>query len=123
MLTQYLGVEPYRAAKRDLGPQAEALAPHLEAGETVWVLGPADLAGKHSSLFYYLDRPVRAFRPEHELLEDGAHCLLTARDLERLAAEPAFAFHETARADHAWFSYRVGVCSVASGTAPPAAGD
>ena len=119
---QVLGFEPYRAAKRDLSSEALEVARHLPAGETVWVLGPADLAGKHSSLFHYLDRPVRAFRPRRELPEDGAHCLLTAGNLERLAAEPAFAFRETARVDHPWFSYRLGVCSVASAAATPSAG-
>ena len=32
MTTQVLGLEPYRARRRDLGPQAAILARHLPAG-------------------------------------------------------------------------------------------
>ena len=111
LLTQYLGVEPYRAGSRDLEPQAKILAPHVPAGATVRVLGPSDEAGKHASLFFYLDRPIRAFRPGDELPAGGVPCLLTARNLETLAAVPGFSFRETARAEHRWFSYRLGTCS------------
>ncbi len=75
------------------------------------MLGPADEAGKHASLFFYLDRPVRAFRLDGELPGAGDHCLLTGRDLDELAAVPDFGFREIARAEHVWFSYRLGVCS------------
>jgi hypothetical protein len=111
MLCQYLGIEPYRASKRDLRPQAEELARHLPAGEPVWVPGPAGKAGKHASLFYYLDRPIRAFRPEWGLPPAGAHCLVTGRDLDELETAPGFRFRELARAEHPWFSYRLGICS------------
>ena len=113
MLSQYLGMEPYRAGKRDLRPQAEELAPYLPVGEPVWVPGPAGKAGKHASLFYYLDRPIRAFRPERGLPPPGARCLVTARDLDELATVPGFRFREIARAEHVWFSYRLGFCSEA----------
>ncbi len=113
LLCQYLGTEPYRASKRDLRPQAEELARHLPAGEPVWVPGPAGKAGKHASLFYYLDRPIRAFRPERGLPPPGARCLVTAQDLEELETAPGFQFREIARAEHVWFSYRLGTCSEA----------
>lgn len=112
LLVQVLGFEPYRAARRDQRAEAVQLATHLPAGDTVWVLGPSDVAGKHSSLLYYLDRPVRAFRPGRELPPNGAYCLFTVEDLERLAGTAGIAFRETARVDHDWFSYRLGVCSV-----------
>lgn len=111
LLTQVLAVEPYRAGKRDLEAPAVELAGHLPAGEPVWVLGPADAAAKHSSLFFYLDRPIRAFRPATALPPPGASCLFTARDLERLQGTPGFRFRETGRVEHVWWSYRVGVCS------------
>ena len=111
MLTQYLAIEPYRARKRDLEAEARQLAGHLPAGEPVWVLGPADAASKQSSLFFYLDHPIRAFRPASELPAPGARCLFTARDLERLDGTPGFRFRETARVEHPWWSYRLGVCS------------
>ena len=111
MLTQYLGVEPYRASKRDLGPQARVLAPHLPAGEPVWVLGPSDETGKHASLYYYLDRPVRAFRPAEGLPPAGSHCLFTSEGLKRLRGVDDFRFREVARAENVWWTFRLGVCS------------
>ena len=111
MLAQVLGFEPYRARKRDLSSQAELLARHLPATETVWVLGPADETGKHSSLLYHLDRPVRAFRPERELPEPGAWCLFTAQGLERLAGAQGFTFREVTRVEHVWWSFHLGVCT------------
>jgi hypothetical protein len=111
VLTQYLGVEPYRASKRNLRPQAQVLAERLPAGEPVWVLGPADEAGKHASLFFYLERPIHAFRPDRELPTAGAPCLFTARDLGELEKVPGFRFRETTRVEHVWFSYRLGICS------------
>ncbi len=113
MLTQYLGVEPYRASKRNQKLQAQALARHIPADAPVWVLGPADEAGKHASLFFYLDRPIRAFRPERGLPAAGAHCVFTAQDLDELKDTPDFRFRETSRSEHVWWSYRVGICSEA----------
>ena len=111
ILIQVLGTEPYRASSRDSSAQALLLAQHLPAGERVWVLGPADEAGKHASLFFYLDRPIRAFRSASELPRAGAHCVLTGGGLGELEKSSGFGFREIARAEHVWFSYRLGICS------------
>ncbi|MFQ5350972.1 MAG: hypothetical protein ACE5EG_11065, partial [Thermoanaerobaculia bacterium] len=84
--TQRLGVEPYRASKRSLEPQAQALARYLPADEPVWVVGPSDLAGKHASLYFYLQRPVRSFQPAERLPPVGSYCVLTSVAVDQLAA-------------------------------------
>ena len=46
----------------NLRPQASEVARLIPDNETLWVQGPSDMAGKSASLFFYLGRPVRAFR-------------------------------------------------------------
>ena len=75
------------------------------------MLGPADEAGKHSSLYFYLDRRTFAFRATGGLPAGGAHCLLTAQGLAELVATAGFEFAEIARAEHGWYDYRLGICS------------
>ncbi len=72
---------PRRAAGRDLKEVADQMRPHLPPGTRLWVAGPADLAGKHASLFHYLEREVRTFAPR-EPVPAGAAVLLVG-DLER----------------------------------------
>lgn len=110
MVTEYLGVQPYRASKRNLRPEAQKLARYLPAAEPVWVLGPSDEAGKHASLFFYLGRPVRSFRSVDELSRGGSTCLLTSQQVERLTDSRQLVFREIARAEHVWWTYRLGSC-------------
>jgi 4-amino-4-deoxy-L-arabinose transferase-like glycosyltransferase len=111
MVTEYLGVQPRRASRRSLRPQAQALARHLEPGQPVWVLGPSDVAGKHASLYFYLNRPVSSFRPGKRLPPADSYCILTSEDVDKLAGSPNFVFHEIARSEHVWWTYRVGTCT------------
>lgn len=55
---QALITVPARAHKRDLTQVARELRPHLEPGETLWMLGPADCAARVGNLLHYLGRPV-----------------------------------------------------------------
>ncbi len=52
------GVEPHRAELRSLRAVAAAFEVHLEPESELWT-GPVDRKFRHSSLFYYLRRPVR----------------------------------------------------------------
>lgn len=106
-----LGRQKVKEAKRTLRPQAEALARHLPANEPVWILGPSDIAGKNSSLFFYLERPVVAFRPGDGSLPPGAYCLLTSDRMDELDDPPGFEFREITRAEHVWRDYLLGRCS------------
>ncbi len=63
---------PRRASSREQSANAEVLRSYLPPGETVWVRTPADAAGKHSSLYYYLDHPVRTFS-DHRAPPEGAY--------------------------------------------------
>ena len=110
MAAESLGFQPYRASKRDLSPQALELSRYLPTEEAVWVLGPSDLAGKHASLYYYLERPVLSFRPGR-LPSGAAWCVLTSQAVDRLTETTGLVFRETGRSEHVWWSYRVGRCS------------
>ena len=72
---------------------------------------PADEAGKHASLYFYLDRPVLAFRPERDLPAVDGYCLFTSQGLDELEKTAGFTFREIARAEHDWWSYRLGICA------------
>ncbi len=56
---------PRRASTRDQSVNAAELKRYLPEGEVVWTQGPSDAAGKHSSLYHYLDHPIRTFDHEH----------------------------------------------------------
>lgn len=68
-------LEPRRAAKRSLRGVALELGQRLPADATVWTVGEDE----HSSLFYYLDRPVRAFESLEALPREGAWLVLPER--------------------------------------------
>jgi len=59
-LAHTLATEPFRASTRSLREVALAFETHLEPGETLWS-EPVSSGYKHSSLVYYLGRPVRTF--------------------------------------------------------------
>jgi hypothetical protein len=57
-LVNALEIEPRRVEKRSLRTVAESFEPYLEPGETLWTT-PVFEGFRHSSLFFYLRRPVR----------------------------------------------------------------
>ncbi|MFQ5350974.1 MAG: hypothetical protein ACE5EG_11075, partial [Thermoanaerobaculia bacterium] len=61
-------------------------------------------------LFFYLGRPVRSFRSVDELSRGGSTCLLTSQQVERLTDSRQLVFREIARAEHVWWTYRLGSC-------------
>ncbi len=61
-MIQALGVEPHRADQRSLRPVAAAFEVHLKSESELWT-GPVDKQFRHSSLFFYLRRPVRTWAP------------------------------------------------------------
>ena len=99
------GLQPRRASKRVLEPVAERLAPHISPDDRVWVLGPASTAGKNASLYYYLDRPVRAFRLEGELPPPGSLMVLTPDHLERLRHRGDFGSTAIERVEHVYATF------------------
>lgn len=62
---------PRRAASRDLSAQAELLDELLPESATLWVEGPADAAGKYSSLYHHLDRTVRTLRAAESAADEA----------------------------------------------------
>ncbi len=57
------GVEPHRASSRSLRALATSFEAHLEPDSELWT-GPVSKHWHHSSLFFYLRRPVRTFSAE-----------------------------------------------------------
>ncbi len=57
------GVEPHRAGSRSLRAMAASFETHLDPGSELWT-GPVDKNFRHSSLFFYLRRPVRTLAAE-----------------------------------------------------------
>ncbi len=53
-------VEPHRAGSRSLRDMANAFEGHLSPASEVWT-GPVSKHYRHSSLSFYLDRPIRTF--------------------------------------------------------------
>ena len=106
-----LGRQTIKEDRRDLRALALELGPHLPANEPVWVLGPADVAGKSSSLLYYLDRSIVAFRPDGIRPPRSSICLLASDRVDELDDPPGFAFEEIARVEHVWRDFLLGRCS------------
>ncbi len=86
---------PARAASRALDHAADVLRAHVPPGERVFTPGPADAAGKYSSFFVYLRRPVVTFPPDQP---ESAGCtvLLTSTQWRELAS--SLQVEEVARA-------------------------
>lgn len=111
-------LRPRRAQSRDLRTVASSLAEELPSATTVWTLGPAGDVGSNASLYYYLERPVRAFRSASELPQPGAYVVLSASDINRLTSvEPTIAnrLRLVRRVDHSrrmFLLYRVVSASV-----------
>ena len=84
-IAQALFFVPARAASRDLSGTAEEIASHLESDVAVWTAGPADFAGKHSSLYAYLGHRIFVFDPDRavETAPPDAWFLLTEPDWNR----------------------------------------
>lgn len=111
-----LARQPRRESTRNLEAQARALGPHLPAGEPVWVLGPSDTAGKVSSLFFYLDRPILAFRPGWRLPPEGSFCVLTSDRVSEVEGAPGFLFDEIVRVEHPRRDFLLGRCAWRQGS-------
>lgn len=112
LCAENLAFRQHRGERRDLSRQAEQLGAALPAGETVWVLGPADLAGKSSALLYLLDRPVRTFRSAGAgAVVDGGWCLLSSDRPDPRSVLAGFEFEEVSSAEDPWRRYSLGRCS------------
>lgn len=108
LAAESLAAQPRRADRgRDLRPQAAELKRSVPAGETVWLLGPSDPAGKHASLYYYLGRPVQTFRPPGKLPPPSSYCLLS---LDRMPPEGSLGLEEIVRVSSARYTYLLGRC-------------
>lgn len=66
-VAQALFFVPGRAVSRDLSPIAVELDGMVPEDATLWTAGPADTAGKHSSLYAPLARRILVFDPEDPL--------------------------------------------------------
>ena len=80
-ILQVAVIEPHQAARRSLREVARVLAPQLPERETVWTVGEDE----HSSLFFYLDRPVRAFPGPAQLPPPGSWLVLATGQGEEAA--------------------------------------
>ncbi len=109
--TESLGSRPRRAWTRDLRLPALELAQHVPTGAPVWTPGPADIAGKHASLYFYLERPVLAFRAGHAVPPAGSYCLLPADRLGEFGHSSPLEFDEIVRVGHRRGDFLLGSCS------------
>jgi 4-amino-4-deoxy-L-arabinose transferase-like glycosyltransferase len=111
LASESLGFRQLRARKRVLAPQAMQLKKYLPEGIPIWIQGPADIAGKSASLYFYLGHPVLAFRPAGRLPPPGSYCLLSSDRIDELNEPPGFVFDPIARAGHPSRDYLLGTCS------------
>jgi hypothetical protein len=77
-------IKPHRAHEGSLRPAAEAFAEHIPANSPV----AADVGDSYSSLFFYMDRPVRAVSVSTGHLEPGTFIILDDEHLPALTARP-----------------------------------
>ena len=91
-LTESLALRPRRAAKRTLQPMARQFAPHVSAASTLWVVGPVTGGQELSSLFFHLNRPVRAFEVTGRPPPAGALLVVTARQRAELEVQAGFQY-------------------------------
>lgn len=106
-----LGIQARKAARRDLSRQAAQLADYLPPDGPVWVLGPSDIAGKNSSLLFYLRREVLAFRLAGPLPPPGSYCIVPSDRLPELAPVPSLVWEPLGRIEHHARDFLVGRCS------------
>ena len=98
-------LRPYRARFRVLSSVAQVVDAELPPHATVWALGEADVVGKSSSLYYYLDHPVMTFHLGSPLPPAGSWVVLTARELrvlEGLSPAGAARLQLVRRVHHPW---------------------
>ena len=76
-------VQPRRAEKRSLRTVADAFRSHVPADATVYV----DTQDSYSSLFYYLDRPVQAWRWGTPVPAEGSYVVFDERERPMLDAD------------------------------------
>ena len=94
-----------------LRQEAESLASYVPENEPVWILGPSDLAGKNSSILFYLRRPVLAFRPRGTLPPDGSYCLLTSDRMASFEKGRVLEFELIVTVEHPRRNFLLGRCS------------
>ena len=87
-------VRPYRAESRSLRQVALALDAHLPDDAAVWT----EAGDSHSSLFFYLARPVRSFSLRTGEVPPGAFVVLPASQLSILEARDDFEYSVIERA-------------------------
>ncbi|MEM1248719.1 MAG: hypothetical protein AAGK22_20235 [Acidobacteriota bacterium] len=121
-VAQSLCFVPARAASRDLAPIAELLEAAVPLEATLWTAGPADTAGKHSSLYAALGRTVRVFDPEDPAGTAPADgwFLLTDEDWRRYSDRLDLCDVLVAGPEER--SYRIAQRSAAGGCSPPVSG-
>lgn len=78
--------QPRRAERRSLRTVAEAFRPDIPANQTVWI----DMGDDHSSLVFYLDRPVRSFRHQEGWPPAGSYLILLPPQLAELQNDDLF---------------------------------
>ncbi len=83
------GVEPHRASSRSLRAVATTFEAHLEPGSELWT-GPVSKHWRHSSLFFYLGRPVRTFSTGGSQPKAGDYVVLVSDEHQELMAAPPF---------------------------------
>ncbi len=93
---QALVVQPSRAVSRSLRPVAAEFAVHVPIEATLWTAE----GDSHSSLFFYLGRPVRAFSIQTGAPPVNAFVIVTSDDLARLDRRAGFAYTVLQRVRH-----------------------
>ena len=94
-------VEPHRRNSRSQRGIAQTFEQHLEPGETLWT-GPVDKGFHHSSLFFYLQRPVKTFHPggEGQIPTEGEFVVLFSDEHSPIAAVLPFGCQVKERRQH-----------------------
>ena len=66
---------PHYSTTRSLKPIAENFELHLESVSTIWI-APVSKHFRHSSLFFYLQRPVKTFKAGEQIPQVGEYFVL-----------------------------------------------
>ena len=78
------------------------------------------IAGKHASLYFYLERTVLAFRAGHSVPPAGSYCLLPSDRLAEFEEPSPLEFVEIVRVEHPRGDFLLGSCSwIAGGDVSP----
>ncbi len=86
-----LWIKPHRANSRSLKPVADAFETHLNQSSKLWT-GPVSKDFRHSSLFFYLERPVETFAREDTGPSAGDYVVLFSDEHRELMMKTPFAY-------------------------------